>query len=195
MRETVGRLRLREATPRDAKALGNIFVEAWRREHAGLLPQEVLSARSGAESAANWRRTLAAIASGHRPNEFVLLALRGRSSVGLIVGALQAAERPAGEGEVVLIQVADAHRGSGVGAALMRAAARRLIEARASSMIVRVLEANGSARGFYERMGGQLTTETREVEESGVWFPERVYRWPRLTRIRRSDFRMLAQST
>ena len=45
-------------------------------------------------------------------------------------------------------------------------------------MIVRVLEANESARRFYERMGGRLLAETRQVEESGVWFPERAYRWP-----------------
>ena len=47
-------------------------------------------------------------------------------------------------------------------------------------MIVCVLEANESARRFYERMGGQLLAETKEVEESGVWFPACLYRWPRL---------------
>jgi ribosomal protein S18 acetylase RimI-like enzyme len=177
-------LRLRDATPRDAKALGDVFVQAWRREHAGLLPQEVLSARSAAQSAANWSRTLTAIARGERTNQFVLVALLpGSSRVGLIVGVEQAAERPAGEGEVILVQVADGHRGHGVGAALMSAAARRLINGGARSMIVRVLEANGSARRFYERLGGELTTETRQVEESGLWFPECVYLWPDLSAV------------
>ena len=171
------RLRLRDATPRDAKALGEVFVQAWRREHAGLLSQEVLSARSAAESAANWSRTLTAIARGERKNQFVLVALHGRSRVGLIVGVDQGPERPAGEGEVTVVQVADGHRGHGIGAALMSAAARRFIERGAGSMIVRVLDANISARGFYERLGGQLMTETRDVEESGMWFPERAYRW------------------
>ncbi len=174
-------LRLRDATPRDAKALGEVFVQAWRREHAGLLPQEVLDARSAAESAANWSRTLTAIAGGERKNQFVLVALHGRSRAGLIVGVAQGAERPAGEGEVTVVQVADGHRGHGVGAALMSAAARRLTEVGATSMIVRVLDANGPARRFYERLGGQLMTETREVEESGMWFPERAYRWPDLS--------------
>jgi ribosomal protein S18 acetylase RimI-like enzyme len=178
------RLRLRDATPKDATALGDIFVEAWRREHAGLLPQEVLSARSAAQSAANWSRSLAEIANGERKDQFVLLALRGSRPVGLIVVGEQAAERSDGEGEVVLIQVADAHRGSGVGATLMRAAARRLIERGVGAMIVCVLEANASARRFYERMGGQLLAETREVEESGAWFPARLYRWPDLSHLR-----------
>jgi hypothetical protein len=35
-----------------------LFVEAWRDEHAGLLPEPVLAARSRAESETNWRRTL-----------------------------------------------------------------------------------------------------------------------------------------
>ena len=178
------RLRLRDATPKDAAALGDIFIEAWRREHAGLLPQEVLSARSAAQSAANWSGSLGAIASGERQDQFVLLALRGSCPVGLIVVGEQAAARSAGEGEVILIQVADAYRGSGVGAALMQAAARRLIERNVGSMIVCVLEANESARRFYERMGGQLLAETKEVEESGAWFPARLYRWPDLSHVR-----------
>jgi|SRR5579872_2191580 len=170
-------LRVRDARRRDAKALGDVFVEAWRREHAGLLPQEVLRARSAAESAANWSRTLTAIARGERENQFVLAAVRGTACVGLVVGVVQADGRPDGEGEVTVIQVADGQRGRGVGAALMRAAVERLIATGARSMIVRVLEANGPARRFYERNGGQLTTETRKIEESGLWFPERLYRW------------------
>ncbi len=165
-------------------ALGDVFVQAWRREHAGLLPQEVLSARSAAQSAANWSRTLTAIAGGERKNQFVLVALHGRARVGLIVGVDQGAERPAGEGEITVVQVADGHRGHGVGAALMSAAAQRLIEMGAGSMIVRVLGANGPARRFYERLGGQLMSETREVEESGMWFPERVYYWRDLSAVR-----------
>ena len=181
------RLRLRNATPKDATALGDIFVEAWRREHAGLLSQDVLSARSAAQSAANWSRSLTAIASGERQDQFVLLALRGSRPVGLIVVGEQAAERATGEGEVILIQVADAHRGSGVGAALMQAAARRLLERNVGSMIVCVLEANASARRFYERMGGHLLAETKDVEESGVWFPARLYHWPDLSHVRGRD--------
>ena len=61
------------------------------------------------------------------------------------------------------------------------AAARRLVDLGARSMIVRVLEANRSARSFYQGLGGQLTTETRSVEESGLWFPECVYQWPDLS--------------
>ena len=180
MRRPIHRLRLRDATPKDAKALGDVFVQAWRQEHAGLLPQEVLGARSAAQSAANWSRSLTAIAAGERTNRFVLAAFRGRSCVGLLVGEQQAGERPAGQGEIVLIQVADGHRRHGVGAALMDAGARRLIALGARSMIVRVLEANAPARRFYERLGGRLTAETRHVEESGLWFPERLYYWPDL---------------
>jgi GNAT superfamily N-acetyltransferase len=174
------RPRLRDATPRDARALARVFVEAWRREHAGLLPEAVLAARSEALSAANWSRTLNGIAAGERPNQFVLVALRGRALAGPLVGARQAAERPDGEAEIVLIQVADAHARSGVGAALMHAAAQRLTASGHRSLIVRVLESSAPARRFYERLGGRLAPETRSVEESGLWFPERIYRWPDL---------------
>ena len=46
-------------------------------------------------------------------------------------------------------------------------------------MMVRVLEANASARRFYERPGtANFTTETRQVE-AALWFPVRLH-WPDL---------------
>jgi len=46
-------LAIRDATLADAPALAALFVEVWRDQLEGLLPEAVLAARSAAESEAN----------------------------------------------------------------------------------------------------------------------------------------------
>src|SRR5215831_21119142 len=142
-------LAIRDATLADAPALAALFVEAWRDEHAGLLPEAVLAARSVAESETNWRRTL-------RRAEDVILVAGEAPLAGLVVGVLQADEWQ-GAAQVALVQVARSSRRRGLGAALMRETAGRLCRQGADAMIVRVLEANDGARRFYEALGGELT--------------------------------------
>ena len=171
---TVG-FAIRDATVDDAEALSVLFIEAWRDEHDGLLPEPVLAARSREESASNWRRSLGR-------GEDVMLIAGDRPLEGLIVGLLQARAWP-GSAEIALVQVARSARRRGLGAALMREAAGRLRRAGAETMIVRVLEANARARTFYETLGGELSRVERKVEESGFWFPERTYVWPDIARL------------
>ena len=65
----------------------------------------------------------------------------------------------------------------------MREIAGRLAREGAEAIIVRVLEANQPARAFYAALGGELSPAIREVEESGMTFPERVYVWPQIARL------------
>ena len=171
---------VRQATAADAPALAALFIEAWRDEHDGLLPEAVLAARSAAVSETNWRRTLTRV--GPASDRSTVLIVGERPLEGLVVGVLRAPEWP-GAAEVALVQVARAARRRGVGAALIRALAARLRSEGAGSLIVRVLEANEGARRFYEALGGQLAPDVRQVEESGFSFAERVYVWPDIARI------------
>ena len=163
---------IREAGLADAPALASLFMETWRDEYAGKLP-EAVGARSLAESEANWRRTLLGVAHG---DPTVLVAGEGPLQ-GLIVGVRQASEWP-GAAEVTLLQVARSSRRRGLGAALMREMAARLARAGAAALIVRVLEVNEGARRFYEALGAELTPLVRQVDESGIGFAERAYLWP-----------------
>lgn len=175
----IARPAIRDAKLDDAPALAALFVEAWRDEHAGLLPEAVLAARSLAVSEANWRRTLAK--EPGREDSTVLVAGQGPLE-GLVVGVLKAAEWP-GAAEVTLIQVARSSRRRGLGAALMCEMANRHSRQGATSLIVRVLEANEPARAFYAALGGELAPAVRQVDESGVSFAERAYVWPDIVRL------------
>jgi len=176
---------IRDATEADAPALATLFIEAWRDEHAGLLPDAILAARSHSESETNWRRTL--LRTKDTGSEIVLVSGAGPLD-GLIVTTLHAAGWP-NAAEVTLVQVARSSRRRGVGAALMERAAARLRSHGAEALIVRVLEANGTARRFYEALGGELAAAIGQIEESGVSFPERTYVWPDIRRLIREDVR------
>jgi GNAT superfamily N-acetyltransferase len=173
-------LAIRDATLADAPALAALFVEAWRDEHAGLLPEATLAARSAAESEANWRRNFRR--AGEAAHDSNILVAGAGPLAGLIVGVIQAAEWP-GAAEVRLVQVARASRRRGLGAALMRQTAARLRRQGAAALIVRVLEVNERARRFYEALGGELAPVVRQIEESGFDFSERTYVWPDIGRL------------
>jgi ribosomal protein S18 acetylase RimI-like enzyme len=175
---------IRDAKLAEAPALAALFVEAWRDEHAGLLPETVLATRSLAESERNWRRTLRrARRAGHDPA--VLIAGIGPLG-GLAVGERVAAEWSEAA-EVKLIQVARSCRRQGLGSALMREMAARLGRKGAEAIIVRVLEANERARRFYEALGGELAPVVRQIDESGFSFAERTYVWPDIGRLARAS--------
>jgi ribosomal protein S18 acetylase RimI-like enzyme len=167
----VGRLpdAIREATVADGPALATLFIDTWRDEYAGHLP-EAVGERSFSESEANWRRTL------ERSDDTIVLVAGERRLEGLIVGVGPSGDWP-GAAEVTLLKVARSSRRCGLGAALMRASAARLSRKGAAALIVRVLEVNTGARRFYETLGGRLMSEARTVHESGVAFAELAYLW------------------
>lgn len=70
-------------------------------------------------------------------------------------------------------------QGRGVGRALLRTAADRLVKFGFSTLNIAVLTTNEPARGFYEAMGGTDVGE-RTFDEEGQLLAERVYSWPDL---------------
>jgi ribosomal protein S18 acetylase RimI-like enzyme len=163
---------VRDARADDCAAMGEVFVQGWRAECAGLLPDEVLQARSAVESSVNWRRSIERIAAEPDPRQCILVAVEREVIVGQVVAG-------AGEtdGEIIALQVADNHRRRGVGGLLVRTAAARLQALGETVVTVRVLRDNANARRFYEALGGEVTPEQTVVEESGVMLPQCAYRW------------------
>ena len=170
--------RVRDARVNDASALAALFVEAWRDEHAGLLSEETLAARSRAESEANWLKTL----RREEGRDATVLVAGAEALEGIVVGVRKSANWP-GAAEVTLVQVARLARRRGLGSALMRAMAGRLAGEGASALIVSVLEVNDRARRFYEALGGELSATVHEIEESGVTFNGRTYLWSDISRL------------
>jgi ribosomal protein S18 acetylase RimI-like enzyme len=79
------------------------------------------------------------------------------------------------DGEMGAIYLLASYQKMGAGAALVRRVAGALRERGFRSMVVWVLKAN-PARGFYERMGGELVGE-QGIEIGGVALPEVAYGW------------------
>ena len=92
--------------------------------------------------------------------------------VGFVQGYYVAGRRPAGD--IDWLHVAPDARGRGIGTDLLRRAEAALRDRGVDRIEGRVLAANESGTGFYEREGFEPTRE-REVEIGGERFDERTY--------------------
>jgi GNAT superfamily N-acetyltransferase len=179
---------IRDARVDDAEAMAKVTIEGWRTELRGLLPDAVLAARSAAESARNWRRSIHEIAAGLSPGEFILIAEDEAAVVcGLAMAGPERTSDPQYPAEVYIMHVDDAHRRTGVGRLLFAAAGARLRASGHRAMLIRVLAANAPARRFYEAMGGRLLPSLRQVEEEGVMIDETAYGWDNLDALAMTD--------
>jgi len=125
---------LRAGTDQDANAIADIWHRGWHDGHDGLVPPELVEARTEESftrrARAKVEDTTVAVVEGEIAG-FVLVA----------------------DDEVELVFVSSAHRGTGVAPALIRAAERQVGEAGYSTAWLAVVAGNARARAFYERSG------------------------------------------
>jgi GNAT superfamily N-acetyltransferase len=147
-------MRVRWATPQDARAIAEVHVASWLGGYRGIVADDVLDRVSVDQREEQWRRWLGDEARGSR----TLLAGRGGRVEGFCSLAIPA--RGSNEGadvaEIPVLYVAPEAWRHGVGAALM---SRALAEAEARglrSAVVWVLDGNERAIRFYEALGWQL---------------------------------------
>ena len=151
----------------DAAELGRVMVTSWLSAHEGQIPEEAWRRRAAEwtpeVSAQGWARVLVGRADGNGPHDVLLVADdHAGQLVGLVYGRTTEDDDPASTAEVRALYVAPTCRRQGIGAALLRAAARELDELGFSTFRLEVLSANLEARAFYEDMGG------REVRQGDV---------------------------
>jgi GNAT superfamily N-acetyltransferase len=183
--EQMDTIRLREAEPPDAAALGALHVAAWREAYAGILPPSLLDSLSADRSAAMWRAVL------DDPSGYGDAALFVAESEGAMVGFgacfAQRDEALAArgiDGEIGAVYVLQAHQGAGIGRALMRLMALRLLDQGRQAASLWVLRANAPARRFYEALGGTPAGE-KTITEAGATYDEVAYAWPDITALLR----------
>jgi GNAT superfamily N-acetyltransferase len=125
---------LRKGNADDAADLAEIWHLGWRDGHLGLVPQELVEART--------------------ENSFRARALQraGEATVGVVDGAM-AGFVIVVDDEVEQVYVAAAHRGTGVADALMREAERQVRANGHARAWLAVVAGNARARAFYERRG------------------------------------------
>jgi GNAT superfamily N-acetyltransferase len=145
---------VRDATVDDAEGIALAHVSSWRTAYAGIMPDDVLAALDPVERTELLR---SALARDDRQGT-TLTALRDGAVVGFAhVGHYHpehgGSEVDESAGEVYGIYVHPDHWGYGVGRALIEAAVARLAGGRPRPVRLWVLDANESARRFYERCG------------------------------------------
>jgi len=165
-------MNIRRATVEDCRELAQIQVDSYRRAYAGIFPQAYLDAFTYEEQEQDWRDLLT---SETEDSLYVAEACSGEL-VGYALGRPGVAEVAPYDSELVALHIRRPFQGQGVGRELVRAMARALKQQSCTSLIVWVLERN-PARGFYERLGGQLLDVRKAVQEDVF---EVAYGWATL---------------
>lgn len=164
---------IRPATSADASAIARVHVETWRSVYAGLIPDNVLARMTTERQVIAWGRQI-----GDGAPTSVLVAESDKEVVGFIGIGHNRIGLAGFDGEVYTLYVLDDFQGRGLGARLLDAGFRALIDRRMNSAVIWVLAGNPS-RFFYEAMGGQRVAERHEPLW-GTVLHEAAYGWPDL---------------
>jgi len=127
-------VRLRRARAGDATEVAEIWRLGWRDGHLGLVPQELVEARTDESFRAR---------ASERAGEMTVAVVDG-AVAGFIVVV---------KDEVEQVYVSARHRGTGVAGALMGEAERQVRANGHSKGWLAVASGNARARAFYERAG------------------------------------------
>jgi len=138
---------IRAAGPDDAAAIARLHADSWRAVYRGILPDDYLDREADDERRAHWTAALAAPAAG-----FALIACRDGVAAGFI--AVTGSAEPGYDAFIDSLHVASLWRGAGLGRRLMGRAAALLLAEGASSLCLRVYDANAAAIRFYRHLGG-----------------------------------------
>ena len=158
-------LRIREAEPKDARAIAEVHVRAWRAAYRGQLTDDYLDDLTVEGRLEDQRRSLEAPMAGWR----TWLAEDGDAAIGFAVtGPSQDADAEQRTGEVYAIYLEPEHVGTGAGRRLFEHAVGDLRERGFTTATLWVLETNEPARRFYEIAGwkpdGTTTSEHVDCE-------------------------------
>lgn len=177
-------LAIRPAVVADAAAIARVQVETWQSTYAGQVSDSALAfftdlerrerqwtdaLTQAAGDATNLRRTFV----GESEGRILGFAIAGPTR-------FEEGDPPEAllyQGEIYAIYVLARSQGQGLGAQLMEASADYLGRVcQLHGLLVWALETNTRARGFYERLGGQLITR-RNVDLAGSLVAEVGYGW------------------
>jgi ribosomal protein S18 acetylase RimI-like enzyme len=158
-------VRIREATPKDARAIATIHVDAWRDAYRGQLTDDYLDGLSVEDRLEQHRRSLEEPSSGWA----TWVAQDGDAIVGFAVtGPSEDADADPKTGEVYAIYLEPTRVGTGVGRTLFEHAVGDLRHRGFATATLWVLETNERARRFYETLGwkpdGTTTSERVDCE-------------------------------
>lgn len=188
----------------DARVLSEVHIASWRWAYPGIVPQAVLDALDVDKRSAEYA---AWFAESRAQGRFDLLAEEEGQVLGFAGGGPfrphppkpphpPTAQKmrggslppPQGEGlagfdgELYAVYLAQNALGRGIGRALVGAVFGQLKARGFKKAAVWVLEKNSRARGFYERLGGQLLPQRASIT-IGIPLEEVAYGWESLPKL------------
>ena len=148
-------VQVRPAKPKDAPALAEVYVEAWRGAYCGIIPHLSLERMIAKRGLPWWESALAS----RRP--LLVLDFDGTASGYVTYGRCRYG-RAKPQGEIFELYVRPVHQGLGLGALLFRQARKRLSDLRLKGLMVWALSDNEGACDFYLSLGGKPVAEGAE---------------------------------
>lgn len=172
------RIQYRPAERADADAIALLHTRSWRENYRGSLSDAFLDGELPEERLRVWRERL----DEPPRNQFVQLAVEGAELVGFV--CVYGAQDPDWGSLVDNLHVAKRAKRTGIGASLMRRAGAWLARSFPDlGVYLWVLEANSSARRFYERLGAENAGVSVMETHGGAVVRSCRYTWPRAARL------------
>jgi len=163
----------RHAGPADAEAIALLHARSWRESYRGSFSDAFLDGDLPGERRRVWQGRL----GDPPPNQFVQLAVDGGALGGFVCA--YGGHDPEWGSFIDNIHVARESKRSGTGSALMRQAGAWLdLHYPGLGIYLWVLEANSSARRFYERLGAHDAGVSAMETHGGAIVRSCRYVWP-----------------
>ena len=167
---------VRRAEEHDFAGIAAVHVASWEDNYRGILPDDVISARTLERRTEQWRNAV------RDPQRVTFVACVVDSAlVGFARALVYSPPRDGFDTYLQTIYLLSSAKEAGIGSSLLGGLARVLVARGCRNMVLRVLAEN-PARGFYERLGARLLPEGVSID-AGIFPNDVVYAIDDLTRL------------
>jgi ribosomal protein S18 acetylase RimI-like enzyme len=169
---------IRTAEAADADLIAQLHARSWHTAYRGILSDEFLDGPLLADRLAVWRGRFAEV---NRTDQMVLVDEQAGKMQGFACAFLDA--DPDWGTLLDNLHVAPECKGQGLGRQLMADVANRLLKLDRARLHLWAFEQNHTARRFYERLGGIVTTSQAESAPDGREVNAVRYCWSDLAHV------------
>lgn len=150
---------IRKAEPRDAAAIADVHLEAWRGAYSGIIPHRSLTAMINRRGREWWGNAIRRAAN-------ILVLEIGGTIAGYATVGRNRAKALKQQGEIYELYLRPQYQGIGLGTRLFKAARQALASQGLDGLVVWALEENAGALTFYTGAGGRDVAEGVEIFDS-----------------------------